>query len=211
MNQKSETVARLRDLVPLRPLTHIEALRVAELQATRLLRLAGITEPPVPDTVITTLPRIQVARVPLGGTQGGTQWSQGRWIILINGTDVSGRQRFSLFHEFKHILDNPFIDLLYPDQPGSDGEEWSETICEWFAASALMPRSWVKRAFAQQRIQSVKELTRLFDVSAKAMRIRLTQLDFIAPVPRCSYRRPAVASNHKEDRNDYLTAARRAA
>src|ERR1041384_2180991 len=98
----TDIIARLRDLVPLRPLTHIEQLVLAERQATRLLQLAGITEPPVPEEIMTNLPRLHVERVALGGTQGGAQWAGGRWIVVINSLDSEGRQRFSLFHELKH-------------------------------------------------------------------------------------------------------------
>jgi hypothetical protein len=206
----NDIIARLRDLVPLRPLTHIESLVVAERQATRFLQLSGVTEPPVPDSVITSLPRIHVEPVALGGTQGGAQWSNGRWIVVINSLDSSGRQRFSLFHEFKHIVDHPFRNLLYPDSRSGDGEEWIETLCERFAADVLMPRAWVKRAWARDRIQTTRALARLFGVSLQAMRIRLEQLDFIEPVrARCSYS-PTHRPN-KEDARDYLTSTARTA
>jgi len=185
----NDIVARLRDLVPLRPLTHIEQLVLAERQATRFLQLSGVTEPPVPDAVITRLPRLHVERVALGATQGGTQWASGRWIVVINSLDSEGRQRFSLFHEFKHIVDHPFRNLVYSDAHTADGAEWIENVvCERFAANVLMPRVWIKRAWARDRLQTTRALARLFGVSLLAMRIRLEQLDFIEPQrARCNY------------------------
>ena len=43
-----------------RPLTVAEALRVAETQAAKLLRLSEVDEAPVPELVISSLPRVQV-------------------------------------------------------------------------------------------------------------------------------------------------------
>jgi hypothetical protein len=57
------TITKLRDIVPLRRLTTAEALRVAEAQANRLLRLSGVDKPPVGESVIATLPHIQIERV----------------------------------------------------------------------------------------------------------------------------------------------------
>ena len=51
------TLATLRNLVPNRPLRHVESLRIAELQAARLLSLSSITEAPVPDSVIANIRR----------------------------------------------------------------------------------------------------------------------------------------------------------
>ena len=56
----------LRDLVPIRPLSLIEALRTAELQSQRLLELTGTEIAPVPESLITDLPRMQVERIDLG-------------------------------------------------------------------------------------------------------------------------------------------------
>src|SRR5438132_5924256 len=96
-------VTSLRDLVPLRPLTQVESYRIAELQAHKLVKLGKVSAPPVPETVITMLPRIQVERVALGDTAGATQWSHGRWLILLNSSEPATPGRFSLAHEVKHI------------------------------------------------------------------------------------------------------------
>jgi len=204
---KIDHIARLRDIVPQRPLTHIEALLIAEQQATRFLKLAAITQPPVPEQIITSLPRLQVAHLPLG-VPGASQWSRGHWTVLINKLNTSGRQRFSLAHEFKHILDNPFVHFLYPQKDGVDRREWIEAVCDRFAVDLLMPRTWIKRAWAQQGIQRPTELARLFDVSLQAMRFRLEQMDLLAPTPRCSYAYDA--NHHTEDAHDYLTDTSRA-
>src|SRR5205823_2941751 len=66
----SSLIATLRGVVPVRPLSQSEAMRVAELQAARLLELTEIKGPPVPEGVIATLPRIRVERttpIPVSG------------------------------------------------------------------------------------------------------------------------------------------------
>jgi hypothetical protein len=61
----------LRMVAPRRPLTVTEALRVAETQAAKLLRLSEIDEAPVPELVISSLPRIQVDRLDISSIAAG--------------------------------------------------------------------------------------------------------------------------------------------
>jgi len=172
----ARTITALRDLVPIRPLSLIEALRIAEVQSQKLLKLTGVEAPPVPEQIITELPHIQVERVDLGDLSGAAQWAHGRWLILINRKDVAGRQRFSLCHEFKHVLDNPFADVVYSGCIPS--KQRVEQVCDYFAGCLLMPRPWIKSAW-QAGIQDVGSLARRFDVSQMAMRVRLLQIGLI--------------------------------
>src|SRR5689334_6731317 len=102
-----DIVNDLRSLVPPkpRPLFTAEALKLAETQAGRLLRLSGVEAPPASEEIIAQLPAIQVERIEHTRVQAASEWSNGRWLILLNGSMSRGRQRFSLAHEFKHILD----------------------------------------------------------------------------------------------------------
>ncbi len=101
----ASVVAELRGLAPRRAMSISEARLLAERQAARLLRLSGVTGPPVPEQVIECLPRVEVHYLERRGLSGTTKWAGGRWVILVNRNDVWGRQRFSLAHEFKHVLD----------------------------------------------------------------------------------------------------------
>lgn len=174
----TQIITQLRELTPLRPLSLIEALRIAELQSARLLKLSGIEAPPVPETIVTELPRIQAERIDLGDLSGATQWAHGRWLILINRSDVAGRQRFSLGHEFKHILDHPFVDVIYANGSCGTGKDPIEQICDYFAGCLLMPRPWLKRAW-YGGLRDIKLLATQFHVSQMAMRVRLTQVGLI--------------------------------
>ena len=80
---------------------------------------------------------------------GCTAWQAGRWLILINGSEPYGRQRFSLAHEFKHVIDHRFRDVLYVDRPRLSADVQAEQAADYFAACLLMPRAWMKRAWAE--------------------------------------------------------------
>jgi Zn-dependent peptidase ImmA (M78 family) len=99
------------------------------------------------------------------------------------------RQRFSLMHEFKHVLDHPFVQTAY-SADRTQPSRFAEQVCDSFAASVLMPRAWVKAVFCNEGVQELAILARRFGVSQMAMRVRLLQLGLVEPEPRCSrYRR----------------------
>lgn len=182
-------VATLRALRPERRLTRIEALRVAELQAAKLLALSDVHCPPVPEAVVGTLPRFRVERhnpLPLSGY---TNWVKGRWLIVLNGAEPITRQRFSLLHETKHALDHPFRTYAYRRLDGQTQSDWIEQLSDYFAASVLMPKAWVKAVYCHDGVQELGRLARRFGVSQAAMRIRLLQLGLTDPAPRCRYQR----------------------
>src|SRR6266568_4581361 len=180
MNQDPKTVLqRLRALTPARALQHHEAQGIAERQATRLLGILEQREPPVDVGLIAELPRIEVRVVPnrdLAGLSGMSQWlkEQSRWLIAVNRDDAKTRRRFTLGHEFKHIVDNPYINVLYPqdEYARQSPEDRAERMCDYFAACLLMPRPWVKRLWAQG-IQDAAVLATTFNVSPAAMDRRL--------------------------------------
>lgn len=186
MNQDPKTILQsLRALVPARGLQHHEAQGIAERQATRLLEILEQREPPVDVGLIADLPRIEVRVVPnrdLAGLSGMSQWlkRESRWLIAVNRDDSQTRRRFTLGHEFKHILDNPYINVLYPKSEYArlSAEDRAERMCDYFAACLLMPRPWVKRLWAQGA-QGADVLAATFNVSPAAMDRRLQDLGLI--------------------------------
>lgn len=182
---KPGVIAQLRDFVPIRPLTRSEAFRIAELQATRLLSLSGIVDGPVPDRIVTDLPRVQVERVGPLPVSGAAEWSKGRWLVLLNRAEPIVRQRFSLMHETKHILDNRFIHVLYQAVPERDRAEFVENVCDYFAGCVLMPRPWLKRAWGEG-VQHPADLAARFGVSQAAVNVRLAQVGLGERPKRCS-------------------------
>jgi Zn-dependent peptidase ImmA (M78 family) len=179
-------LTRLRGLVPRRGLSPAEARQVAERQAAIVLTHAGVEHPPVPDTIITDLPFVAVTRRQGFPTSGMATQTEAGWVIVLRAEEAKVRQRFSLIHEFKHVLDDPFIEWLYPTRDGYDPEDRAERICDYFAACVLMPRMWVKRDWAGGGIQDIDRLARRYQVSRVAMAVRLAELKLLPPTPRCA-------------------------
>lgn len=183
-------VAGLRDVVPLRALTRQEAFEIAQRQADRFLELVDLQYPPFPEQLIASLPRLRVERLSPIPVSGSTHWATGRWNILLNGAEPAVRQRFSLAHELKHIVDHPFVKVLYPAVDGNDGPAWVEQVCDYFAANLLMPSRWIHRSW-RIGMRDLPELALRFRVSQQAMQYRLSDLGLMPATPRCGRQLPA--------------------
>lgn len=182
---KTSIITTLRDLVPIRALTREEAMRIAELQAQRFHEANGSTAPPVPEEVIANIPRVQIERMSPIPVSGSTHWASSRWLLVLNGAEPLSRQRFSMAHELKHIIDHRFVDVIYRGVRAEDRARWIEQVCDYFAACLLMPRPWVKSAYGSG-IQRLPELAVRFGVSQQAMQVRLNQIGLVDPPARCS-------------------------
>jgi predicted transcriptional regulator len=168
--------------MPARPVSQTEAYVLAERQATELLRLLDVHEVPVPVARLGGLPRMEIrveSRYRMLDKSGFShRWENGRWLIVINRNDVPGRRRFTLAHEFKHVLDHSIANVAYAQLGHGDRKRQYrqiEHICDHFAACLLMPRMVIKRAWASG-IQDIDALAGLFKVSVSAMQVRLDYL-----------------------------------
>lgn len=168
----TSTLAALRALSPHRGLTTHEALRVAQRQAQALLDAAAITDGPVPLAVFAGLPRIQIAVDPSLPSSGMTYWNGEAWRLVAHADEHPHRQRFSLAHEFKHVIDHSRRDLLYADH------RTREAAADYFAACLLMPKQALTRAWCAG-IQDLDELSERFMVSTTALQRRLHDLGLI--------------------------------
>ncbi len=178
-NESRSVLATLRSLAPSRALFLSEALRIAELQATRLLTLGGVEETPVPVDVVNDREHIAVEYdfdMP-DQASGASDWDsrRRRWVITINGHQPETRQRFTTLHEYKHILDHGHPGLRDVGSRLHYGLPAVEFVADYFAGCVLMPRLLVKRAWAHG-IQRPGDLAHLFDVSERAIEVRLAQL-----------------------------------
>ncbi len=172
----NDLLTTLRGLTPRRPLSPAEAKWIAELQAARLLRAAGFEEPAVDVDALGALLHVTVASragLPISGL--ATQTERGGWAIVLSADDSPARRRFSHAHELKHILDDPFVDWLYPTRGAFSSDLLAERICDQFAAAVLMPRQWIKRDWCQGH-QDLRSLAARYGVSMSAMGIRLGEL-----------------------------------
>lgn len=182
---RPSVITRLRDFVPITMLTREQALRVAEMQAMRFRVLTGNRHPMLPTKAIADLPRLQVERISPLPVSGATAWTQGRWLILIRGTEPEGRQRFSLAHEFKHILDDRFMKFgVYDGIPENQRHDFIEQVCDYFAGCLLMPRPMLRRLWSRG-MRDVGQLAAEFGVSQPAIQTRLAQIGLATSQPRC--------------------------
>jgi hypothetical protein len=177
-------LATLRSLVPQRQLTFGEALRVAELQANRLLELWRIDTGPVPSEIITELPRIRLVREYDLPVSGASHWSGTLWIISVNSNEPQTRQRFTTMHEFKHIVDHGATNRLYVGNHHQSSAEQAELVADYFAGCLLMPKRLFKSAWGLG-IQTPTKLAQAFAVSPRAADVRLTQLGLVEELGRC--------------------------
>ena len=183
--ETNNVMREIRALMPHRTLTLSEAFDIAELQATMLLGALQIDSPAVDVARIAELPKIDVQLQPrhrMPTLAGFSQWVEGRWLIVVNRDGPPGRRRFTLAHEFKHVLDHPHHKIAYRHLGRGDKQKHDrqiEMICNYFAACLLMPRVWVKRAYSSG-IQDEEALAGLFKVSTEAMHTRLIYLGYLS-------------------------------
>jgi len=185
LNQLGGNVlASLRALVPNRFLTLDEALYLAQRQANRLLELSGGAVVPVPSSIVTDQPRITVehdSRLIALALSGCSDWDIRRrtWVISLNPVEPRRRRRFTMLHEYKHIIDYP--------SPGIRPSRYAyqrpaaEIVTDYFAGCVLMPKRLVAAAY-YDGIQRPADLAQLFDVSKEAVQVRLAQIALAEPL-----------------------------
>lgn len=188
--REQSVLAMLRALVPNRPLTPSETLRIAELQANHLLRHFQIETPSVPEEIVSELPRVRVIRDDALPVSGAAHWNGRYWVITINADEPLFRQRFSVMHEFKHVLDHTTKQFLYRDRPFQTAAVQAERVADYFAACLLMPKKVVKRLWCQGN-QNIAQLAKTLFVSPRALRFRLDQLGLSDPPARCRSATPS--------------------
>jgi len=175
---QESVLTKLRAMAPHRGLTAAEPLRLAEVQAAELLHLLGVTRGPVPLRILSDLPRIQLEVETDLPSSGISYWDGDNWHLVARAEEHPHRQRFTLVHEYKHVVDHPNRDLLYPNH------QTRELAADHFAACVLMPRMLITRAWCSGE-QNIEGLADQFDVSSAAMERRLLTLGHLeTPRPR---------------------------
>jgi hypothetical protein len=175
-----DVIAELRAMVPCRALTWSEAHALAERQAARLLDLVHISEPPVPQFVISSLPGVVVDWQADWPTSGMVVRGPHHWRIVLAADEPRQRQRFTLGHEFKHLLDDVICQQMSRHLPAEKRAMRAERLCNYFAACLLMPRPWVKHDY-YGGLQRPATLARRYYVSREAMSSRMAELGLTAP------------------------------
>lgn len=203
-NAPQSVLASLRAVVPRRIVTFGEAPRIAELQAARLRELTMNEDAALPEDAIAGLPRIRISRRRLP-TSGMSYWNGQEWVIALNSTEPEARQRFTLLHEYKHIVDHGQAERLYRGSERAGPNVQAEHVADYFAGCVLMPKRLVKRAWGQG-IQTPERLAERFEVSPRAAEVRLAQLGLTEPIQRCDL---AAIRPLRRRRNRYFRASSR--
>ena len=161
----------LRALQPKRLLTWTESRAIAARQANRLrARHEGNHDFAFDTQIIADQPRLLIDVDRQIDVAGSSHWTGSHWQILLNADDHPLRRRFTLAHEYKHIIDHGT-----PVDP-----DLEEKICDYFAACLLMPKQKIIAAWTDPGIpQRVNAMADTFIVSAAAMRFRLHELGLL--------------------------------
>ena len=185
--ENHSVLATLRGLIPSRGLTFNETLRITELQANRLLELHSVDDGPVPTNLVADLPRIAVRYPRDLPVSGASQWDHAHrcWVISLNADEPPVRQRFTLMHEYAHIISHGFADRLFTGSRWTAAEDQAERAADYFAGCLLMPKRLLKRAWGNG-IQRPADLAATFDVSERAVTVRLAQLGLSEEPSRCA-------------------------
>jgi Zn-dependent peptidase ImmA (M78 family) len=116
----------------------------------------------------------------------------GVWLIVVNSADHPTRQRFTLMHEFKHVLDHHDGKRLYTGRPWLSGHERAadaakqrERAADFFAGCVLMPKSRMLHLWANG-VRKPEDFATHFDVSPAAARVRLEQVGLTRPSWMCT-------------------------
>ncbi len=186
---RPSVLKQLRRFIPTCRSEFASALQVAERQATALIELLGVGISGVQAAHLQGLPRIEVCYADLS-VSGTSHWTGTTWLISINRDDCKERQRFTLLHEFKHIIDHGSTHQLYTGSRRHSAAEQAELAADYFAGCALVPRRALKAAWGNG-IQKPRLLATLFGVSETALRVRLSQTGLDTPLdkeptPRCA-------------------------
>lgn len=155
--------------------TPADALRIAERQANLLLTLRGIKSTPTPSEIISSLPKITVEHTGLL-VYGASFWDATKqsWIIQLPRSEPPEHNRFTLAHEFKHIVDHGRQAQLYRGTARTDPAAQSEQAADYFAGCLLVPRRLLKSHW-ESGIETTGELAEIFQVSEYTIGERLQQ------------------------------------
>jgi len=182
---KSRIIKEVRELMPPRPLTPGECYALAEQQAELLLRSRGIRHPHVDLQWMFDLREIEIIGRPrhkMEKLAGATAFRHNKHFIVINESDVYTRRRFTLAHEFKHVIDYTARATIYRGLGFGDKdrqEQQVEGVCNHFAACLLIPAAMLKRAWLNG-VRDLTALAGLFMVSEEAMYRRLKYLGYVS-------------------------------
>ncbi|WP_280273812.1 ImmA/IrrE family metallo-endopeptidase [Nocardia wallacei] len=159
--------------MPRREITYDEAIIIVEQQANRLAAAWG--NRPIQESDILNLTRLDIFRADFGNQStrgndlhsGVSRYHNGRWMIWLDASEAEARQRFTICHELKHIL-----DWLYQSSYKNLSQREIEWICDHFAGCLLMSKVSIYRLWGDG-LRTPEALAAVCRVSLAAMKVRL--------------------------------------
>lgn len=171
--------------------------RDIETRATEILRDHGLLQVPVDPLKIANALGIKVMSAVFSepGKSGAVAKRANSFSIYVNANESPARKRFTIAHEIGHKLlhlegaaDAEYIDTIdnFRSTESLVEEGWTtERRAEWeantFAAALLMNEALVREKWATTKDPNL--LAFMFQVSATAMVVRLSQLGLTQEVP----------------------------
>jgi Zn-dependent peptidase ImmA (M78 family) len=167
-------LTRLRALIPDHDLALNDLLQLIDLQAATLLMLSNVSHAPTPSEVVVAIPSIRVedTRLPLSGF---SYWNGRQWILSLHADEPHPRRRFTLLHEFAHIVWHGYERGLFPNLSATAASHLAELAANYFAGAVLLPRHLLLHAW-HRGDRNVDQLAAMFHVSRQTVAIGLAQL-----------------------------------
>jgi len=163
-------------------------LKQKKIQAgvRRLLHDNKITRPAVPVDAIADALGIAIRYEPApDGLSGALIRKKGEVFIGVNSSHHINRQRFTIAHEIAHFVLHKGMkthvdeDFRINLRDGRTNQE--EIEANVFAAELLMPVEFITRDAERSKIIDVRRFASRYQVSQRAMEIRLANLGLIDP------------------------------
>lgn len=152
-----------------------------ESLANNYLRKGNVHSPPVPTELVflaNEKNNIEIRTVPLKTLGGALLRERERWVIYINSNDPLYKQRFTLFHEFFHILAHCRTSRCPVfRRSGANRGHFNELLADCFAAHILIPEEWLKAEW--QACRDLDKIARTFAVPKSVVWFRLNVLGLI--------------------------------
>lgn len=168
----------LQALIPRSSLERAEALAVAEVQATALLKLACVRKPPVPVLTLAHYLGVVTEHKRSAGALGHHERRGDRWYIGYGDLTPAARDA-TVAHHLKLILDEPFGDRLYPPSDAMPSQIRKHHVAEYFAVCLTIPGHWVEQSWHDGE-HDVEGLADRFGTSNEAMLFRVRALRLVA-------------------------------
>ena len=151
-------------------MTRARIFELVRRLANSYLDKVKIDHPPVPGDIIKNaghdLP-VEIRLVPLKAHHGAVWQLNDSWVIHLNRNDTLARRRFTLYHEFFHILAHFKAKPVFQKAPSSVEGVFNEVLADQFSAVLLMPEEWVVKMWP--KVKDVGKMAALFTVPETVM------------------------------------------